>query len=243
MTQELLTVVDLKMEYPTSQFHLGPINLILHKQRILAILGQNGAGKSTLFQMITGNLKPVAGTIHMAGQRMLPDRPEVKRLIGYLPQALQLPQWVNGFELLSYATRLYQLDQPEKRRDEALKFWDCDSFAKKPLAACSHGMQKRIGLAVATIHEPDLLILDEPFSGLDLYHIRALQNMIQKRRQQGRATILSTHIAPYAAELCDEVLLIQQGQLHNLNEWQEADLMTRVGLIESFFFPESRSLA
>ncbi|MFW7377636.1 MAG: ABC transporter ATP-binding protein [Oligoflexus sp.] len=241
MPQELLTVADLKMEYPSSQFHLGPLTFQLEKQRVMAILGQNGAGKSTLFQMLTGNLRPAAGTIHISGQRMLPDRPEVKRMIGYLPQSLQLPHWVNGWELLAYAIKLYGLDQPEERRQAALQYWDCESYQYKPLAACSHGMQKRVGLALATIHNPDLLILDEPFSGLDLYHIRSLQNVIQKRREQGQATILSTHIAPYAAQLCDEVMLIQNGQIHMIKEWQNADLMSRVGMIEGFFFPESRT--
>lgn len=241
MKQDILVLDELSLVYPTSQFQLGPLSLSLAKQRVVAILGQNGAGKSTLFQMISGNLRPNTGTIHISGQRMLPDRPETKRLIGYLPQSLQLPQWVNGHEILSYAIRLYELDQPEERRKAALNYWDCESFAKKPLAACSHGMQKRISLALATIHDPDLLILDEPFSGLDLYHIKALQDAIDRRRKQAKTTILSTHIAPYAARLCDEVIFLQSGQIQRIKDWEEADLMARIELIENFFFAEENA--
>lgn len=243
MTQDLVVVKDLEITYPASNFKLGPLQLAIPQGRIVAVLGQNGAGKSTLFQMLTGNLRPQSGTIHMTEQLVAFDRPEIKRKIGYLPQALQLPSWINGSEILSYAIRLYELDEPEKRRLEALRYWDCEHFAHKPLAACSHGMQKRVGLALATIHDPKLLILDEPFSGLDLYHIRSLQSLLMKRRQEGKATVLSTHIAPYAAQLCDSVILIQSGKIHQLERWNSADLMQRVGLIEEFFFPKSESKA
>lgn len=243
MTQDILKIEGLELEYPTSRFKLGPLSLAIKPKQVIGILGQNGAGKSTLFQMLTGNIRPDSGEVRIKDQLMRPDRPEVKRLVGYLPQALELPKWVNGQELLSYAIKLYQLDRADERRSEALSYWDSTHFAHKPLAACSHGMQKRIGLALATIHEPDLLILDEPFSGLDLYHIRSLQEMIRYRRERGQVTILSTHIAPYAAELCDEVTLIKSGQFHHLGRWGETELLPRIQMIENFFFPSKKVMA
>lgn len=99
-------------------------------------------------------------------------------------------------------------------------------------------MQKRVALALATIHNPKLLILDEPFSGLDLFHIKALHDVIESRRAQGLITILSTHIAPYAARLCNKVLLLKHGKLHCLEQWSDKNALDRISAIEKFFFPE-----
>jgi ABC-type multidrug transport system ATPase subunit len=216
------------------------LDLTIRAGDIAGILGQNGAGKTTMFQMMTGNLKADQGEITIQSQRMLPDRSEVKKTVGYLPQGLELPKWVTGNELLSYAIRLYELQQPDQQRQDALSYWDCLDFAHKPLAACSHGMQKRIGLALATVHQPQFLILDEPFSGLDLYHIRALQDLIKRRQSEGKATILCTHIAPYAAQLCNRIVLVDEGQLFTLEDWHNAELMERIRLIEEFFFDDNK---
>ena len=90
---------------------------------------------------------------------------------------------MSGTELLSYANSLYNLNLNEDDIKETLKFWDALDYSNKPIASLSHGMQKRIGLALATIHSPKLLILDEPFSGLDIYHIKALKELINQRKK------------------------------------------------------------
>jgi ABC-type multidrug transport system ATPase subunit len=101
-------------------------------------------------------------------------------------------------------------------------------------------MQKRIGLAVATLHDPELLILDEPFSGLDLFHIRALEDLIEQRR--GRSlTVVSTHVAAYAAKLNDRAAAMHDGRLVELTSWPTADFMTRIQLMEDQFFPANSS--
>ena len=104
------------------------------------------------------------------------------------------------------------------------------------MAACSHGMQKRIGLGLATIHEPKVLILDEPFSGLDLFHIKALNDTIASRAAAGLITILSTHIAPYTAALCQEVYVVDRGTVAPLIPWSDAAPPARVEIIERSFF-------
>lgn len=238
---EILEIAKLKKNYEKSSFEIGPVNLTMGAGNTLGVLGKNGAGKTTLFQMITGNLMPSEGQIIVAGKKILPDNPEAKRGIGYLPQALDLPRWVTAFELLNYALQLYGLEKPKQKREDALDYWDCNSFAHKPIAACSHGMQKRVGLALCMIHEPALAILDEPFSGLDLYHIRALQQCIARRKKQGLLTILSTHIAPYAAELCDQVLMIENGHVSSHEKWTQLNEKQRVSAIEEFFFGEQKT--
>jgi ABC-type multidrug transport system ATPase subunit len=167
---------------------------------------------------------------------MMPEKYELKRAIGYLRQNLGLPRWATGRELLNYVASLHALADQTKVVETAMDYWDCRDYQNIPMAACSHGMQKRIGLAVATMHNPALLILDEPFSGLDLFHIRALFREIVRRQDAGLTTILSTHIAPYAAKLCHRALVLSRGQLSELNHWTDADEAARIGLIEHEFF-------
>ena len=160
---------------------------------------------------------------------------DLKKSIGYLPQHAELPKWVSGIELLSYANSLYKLSFDQEKLKEILAFWDADIYRNKAISSLSHGMQKRIGLALATIHNPKLLILDEPFSGLDIFHIKALKKLIIDRKNKGQTTIVCTHIAPYAAELCDRALIIEDGKLSEINNWKNSDLLPRISLMEERF--------
>jgi ABC-type multidrug transport system ATPase subunit len=222
-------------------FRLGPVNLTLTPGETLALVGKNGAGKSTFFQMITGNSDPTDGHIYFGEELLVPDKPELKRRIGYLPQHHDLPAWVTGRELISYAAKLYELKDPKVLARETLARWGAEEYAHKPIAACSHGMQKRIGLGLATMHEPDLLILDEPFSGLDLTHIKSLENLVKERATQKKVTILSTHITPYCARLATRVMMIANGQMEPLNTWTELDELQRALALENAFFKSSQS--
>lgn len=236
----LLQLEALCKRYPQSQFQLGPLDFALSPGASLAVFGKNGSGKSTLFQMITGHLRAESGKIMLFGEAMQLGSFALKRRIGYLPQHLDLPRWVSGYDLITYALKLHEIPSLAARREATLAYWDCTSFAHKPLAACSYGMQKRIALALATLHEPELLILDEPFSGLDLFHIRALEDLLAARR--GRAlTILSTHVAAYAARLNERAVCIRDGHLQELKAWTQADFLTRIQLMESEFFPSNEA--
>ena len=232
-----LVLENLKKTFPQSQFQLGPLALPLEHGDSVAVFGKNGAGKSTLFQMITGHLRPDEGKVYVLGEVMQASSFGLKRKIGYLPQSLDLPRWVSGFDLLTYAIKLYELPNLRATREETLARWDCTSFAHKPLAACSYGMQKRIALALACVHEPEILILDEPFSGLDLFHIRALEDIIAARKGKS-LTLVSTHVAAYAAKLNDRAVTLKEGQLQELTSWGKAPFMERIQLMEEQFFPK-----
>jgi len=234
----LVSIENLKKEYPGG-FTLGPASINLSEGETVAFLGKNGAGKSTLFQMLTGNSDATSGTILVDGKKLTPDKYELKRKLGYLPQNLHLPKWSTGLEILRYGASLYQLENAEEKIQSAMKYWDCEFYKDKPLAACSHGMQKRVGLAIASLHDPVCLILDEPFSGLDLFHIRALENEIKRRQAAGKTTLISTHIAPYVAQLCQKVYVVDQGKIKTLNGWDEADQIERISLIETEFFKDA----
>ncbi len=215
---------------------LGPVDLTLAAGEVCALLGKNGAGKTTMFQILTGNMDAGSGEIRLQGNRLTPDVFQLKQKIGYLPQNPVLPRWASGEEILLYAAGLYEISGRQAFVDKLMEYWDCAYYRKKPLAALSHGMQKRVGLALASMHEPDLLILDEPHSGLDLFHIRALDELLVSRQKKQKTTIMSTHIAPYTAKLCDRVLIIESGVVSQLAGWESQNFVERIAAIEAHFF-------
>ena len=232
--ESILKVTEVVKKYPTG-FQSGPSTFDIKPGDTVAFLGPNGAGKSTLFQMISGNMDPDSGQILFQNQKLHPEAYDMKKKIGYLPQNMMLPKWSSGKEVLNYAAGLYQISNPESALNELMKYWDCASYQHKPLESCSHGMQKRIGLALSCLHNPQLLILDEPFSGLDLFHIRALIDEIKRRKSCGLGTILSTHIAPYVARLCSSVQVIESGKMTELTTWSGLAESEKVSVIESRF--------
>ena len=138
----MLSLEQLCQNYPSSQFSLGPINLEISEGQCIGVMGENGAGKTTLFPMITGNSKAASGK-YSCREKVSPEKYQLKKDIGYLPQNLELPKWVSGHEIISYSISLYGLEDPDNLRQKTLEYWVCLDFAHKPLAACSHGMKKK----------------------------------------------------------------------------------------------------
>lgn len=231
--------IQIKAQDIQKDFHNGfsikKVSFSLNGGTTVAFLGPNGAGKSTLFQLLTGNYELTAGKIWLEKEELTIDHVHLRKKIGYLPQDPRLPKWVSGIELLRYAASLHQLKNPQQIVQATLSYWDCDSFKNVPLEICSHGMQKRIGLALATIHDPHYLILDEPFSGLDMYHMHSLENTITARQKKGKLTIISTHIAPYVAKLCQKVFVIKAGKLDRIKDWETFDDTKRMHVIKEHF--------
>ena len=225
---------NIQKQFPDG-FSIKRTNFLLDKGLTVAFLGQNGAGKSTLFQMLTGNLELSSGEIYIDQELVTTENFLVKKKIGYLPQNPCLPKWVSGIEILRYSASLHDLEDPEDRINKSLLYWDCESFKKLPLEVCSHGMQKRIGLAIAFLNDPNYLILDEPFSGLDLHHVYCLEKKIIERQKKGQLTIISTHIAPYVAKLCQTVFMIRSGSIKKIKGWTEKNEINRVEMIRNQF--------
>ena len=231
---ELIRIKNLRKTF-SSGFCLKDINFFTEKPTTFCILGKNGAGKSTLFQLMTGNLEPDSGEIRYNGELMLVDHYQIKRKIAYLPQKPALPLWVTPEEVLQYTACLHSLENMKENIKKNLDYWDCKEYSNRSLATCSHGMQKRVSLAITSLYDPEFLILDEPFSGLDLSHIYSLENYIERRKKEQKTTLLSTHIAPYAAKLCDEAYLLSHGELKKIDIWATSSYEDRLTLIRNYF--------
>jgi ABC-type multidrug transport system ATPase subunit len=220
----------------TTGFQLGPINFSADPGETIAVFGRNGAGKSTFFQLLSGSLDRSEGDLKIFGAKMSPDAVDIRRRIGYFPQESLLPHWTTPAEILHYTARLFNLPSPEAKVEEQLKQWDALGWKDRPLCKASHGMQRRIGLAVSMIHDPDLLILDEPFNALDIINARHLELAIKSRSERGKTTLVSIHSPLIAAALCPRAVILEAGKLDELTGWPNHNLTDRVKLLDQRFF-------
>jgi ABC-2 type transport system ATP-binding protein len=178
---------------------------------ILGLIGPNGAGKSSTIKIILDFMKPDSGEVKVFGQQM---NGFLKDLIGYLPEERGLYKRLTAIELILYLASLKGMGKAaaEKKADELLEQTGMLEYKRKKNKEMSKGMGQLIQFIVTVIHNPDLIILDEPFSGLDPVRTETVQNIIGNLRDEGKAIILSTHQMNKVEELCDRVLMINKGR-------------------------------
>ncbi|MCU0476039.1 MAG: ATP-binding cassette domain-containing protein, partial [Anaerolineae bacterium] len=179
---------------------------------IFAMLGPNGAGKSTTMRMILDIIKPDAGSIRVLGGQMTDA---IKDRIGYLPEERGLYRNVKLGEMMSYLGQLKGMTRHDAnaRANELLKYLELDAHAKKKVGELSKGMQQKIQFAVTVMHRPQLIIVDEPFSGLDPVNTRILMDLLLGLRKDGTTIVMSTHQMFQVEELCERLLMINRGRV------------------------------
>ena len=187
-------------------------NLSLEVQAgsIYGFLGPNGAGKSTTIRMLTGILRASEGVIRVLDR----DPGEVKRQLGYLPEEKGLYKKMRVKELIQYFGRLKGLESKVagQKCEELLKKFELDKWADQKCESLSKGMGQKVQIIATLIHDPELIVLDEPFSGLDPVSIELVREIILELKRTGRTVVFSTHMMEQAEQLCDSVLLINHGQ-------------------------------
>src|SRR5580700_4340799 len=209
----MITVKELTKRYARN-IAVDHISFQVEKGQIVGFLGPNGAGKTTTMRMLTGFLSPTSGSATVAGYDVLEQPLEVKRRIGYLPETPPLYPEMETGEYLTFVGRLKGLSGTElrKRVDYVSERCAVADVKNKLLGKLSKGYRQRVGLAQAIIHNPDVLILDEPTAGLDPKQINDTRELI--RSLAGDHTILlSTHILPEVEQTCEQVLIINKGKL------------------------------
>ena len=190
------------------------LNFSVHKGEILGFLGPNGAGKTTTMRVITGFLPPTLGKVMVAGYDVMQEPLEVKRRVGYLPETPPLYTDMRVDEMLAFAARLKGVPKGELRQriKETAEKTAITDVRKRIVGHLSKGYRQRVGLAVALIHNPEVLVLDEPTAGLDPKQIIETRKLIQSLAGE-HTIILSTHILPEAANTCSRVMIINGGHL------------------------------
>ena len=190
------------------------ISFEVHSGEILGFLGPNGAGKTTTMRMITCYLTPSAGSVKVEGRDVRTDSLEVRRLIGYLPEANPLYLDMNVLEYLEYAAQLQGVPKQQipRRVKEMVGVCVLGEMKHKDIGQLSKGYRQRVGLAAAMIHDPKVLILDEPTSGLDPNQIVEIRSLIKQIGKQ-KTVVLSTHILPEVQATCNRVIIINRGKI------------------------------
>lgn len=196
-----------------SQYALNDVSFTINSGEILGFIGPNGAGKSTLMKIICALLSPTSGTVKLNGQNIELNSVELKRCLGYLPENNPLYPDLYVKEYLFHVARFYHKKIVSKKRvDEVIGLTGLSPEVHKKINVLSKGYRQRVGLAQAIIHDPKVLILDEPTTGLDPNQIIEIRTLI-KNLGKDKTVILSTHLMQEVEAICDRVIIIDKGQL------------------------------
>ena len=191
------------------------VSFSIRPGEILGYLGPNGAGKSTTVKMLTGLLEPTSGHIAFHGQDVRQDLKAFQRRIGYVPEEPQLYPHLSGREYLQLVGRLRGLPRGvlEPKMDELLNLVGLWEDRHSALASYSKGMRQKILLLAALLHNPELLILDEPFSGLDVNFAMVLRSLLQSLAEQKKIILYSSHVLEVVEKVCHTVLILRKGKV------------------------------
>ena len=208
-----------------NQLALDKISFSVDSGTVLGILGPNGAGKSTLLKIITGYLRQSSGLVKINDLEVDPEKLEIKKMIGYLPENNPLYTDLYVREYLRLVAGLYKIPNRNKRIDAMIDMTGLGSEVFKKIGMLSKGYRQRVGLAQALLHDPALLILDEPTSGLDPAQLVEIRQLI-RNISSNKTVLLSTHIMQEVEAICDRVLILNQGKIVALETPEKIQKLT-----------------
>ncbi|HMA33294.1 MAG TPA: ABC transporter ATP-binding protein [Chloroflexia bacterium] len=213
------------------------VDLVVQPGEIVGFLGPNGAGKTTTIKMLTGLLTPTAGRALILGHDIQREPVAAKAGFGYVPDTPNLYGKLTGWEFLRFIGRLYRVPpaQAEHRAGELLRLFDLSTAASDLIEGYSHGMQQKMALAGALVHDPKVLFLDEPTVGLDPKSARLIKDLLGQLRTMGTAVFFSTHILEIAERMCDRVIIIDGGQIVAAGTLAELRAGGEQGSLEDIF--------
>lgn len=194
---------------------LAGISFVSKSGEILGLLGPNGAGKTTLLRILSTALQPSSGTCVVHGADIVRDPLEVRRKIGFLSGNTGLYGRLSAREILEYFGKLHQVpkDKLSRRIEELFQVLEISSFAHRRTDTLSAGMKQKVNIARTLVHDPEVIVFDEPTTGLDVHAAQTILAFIERFKQSGKSVIFSTHHMHEVERLCDRVVLIHQGQL------------------------------
>jgi len=216
---KILEANNIEKSYPVGHIiqkkfqALKGVSFTVDKGEIFGLLGHNGAGKTTFFKILTGLAFPDNGTIKLFGQDI--SQRNIKEKIGFLPEHPYFYPYLNPKEILSFYGGLFSIDKKiiEERTDYLINLLGLNKWKNEPIKKFSKGMIQRVGMAQALINDPDLLILDEPMSGLDPIGRKEFKEIIIKQKQKGKTIIFSSHILSDVEMICDKIAMLIKGEI------------------------------
>ena len=214
------------------------VSLRAKKGEIYGLLGPNGAGKTTTLRCIATILKPTKGEICVSGHEVQEEPEEVRKKIGFLTSDIKLdPQFTTDY-LFDFFGRLHNVPEEKlkKRKEELFEYFEIKDFAHKQIKELSTGMKQKAAIAVSLVHDPEVVIFDEPTNGLDIITARNVTDYLRKLRDEGKLVIVSTHIMSEAEKLCDRIGIIIDGTKVAEGTLEELLQQTNAQDLEDAFF-------
>src|SRR3954469_9968521 len=225
--QPIISVSNLTKTYATGFQALKNVNLEIRKGEIFALLGPNGAGKTTLISIICGIVNPTQGTILADGHDIIRDYRAARSRIGLVPQELTTDAFESVWATVKFSRGLFRKPPNPAHLEKVIRDLSLWDTRDSRLMALSGGMKRRVMMAKALSHEPNILFLDEPTAGVDVELRRSMWEMVRRLRDNGVTIILTTHYIEEAEELADRIGVINRGELVLVDE--KASLMRKLG--------------
>lgn len=189
------------------------LSLSISCGEIFGFVGPNGAGKTTTIRMITGLAFPTTGIVEIKGFRYGKDGLQIKEMLGYIPDRPYLYEKLTGREYLEFIRGVYHMNGTSNQIDHYLSVFDLDQWADELVESYSHGMKQRLAFAGALLHQPQVLVIDEPMVGLDPKGVRLIKDLLRQLASRNVAIFLSTHNLELAEQVCHNIGIIHEGQL------------------------------
>jgi ABC-2 type transport system ATP-binding protein len=207
----MITVRNLTKDYGSHRA-IDNLNFTADKGEVLGFLGPNGAGKTTTMRILTGFMPPTTGTATIDGLDVVDDSLKVRNKVGYLPETVPLYEDMRVYDYLKFMGDLHRVEKVDERVEDIIEAVGMEERALSLIKNLSKGMRQRVGLGQALLHQPEILILDEPTIGLDPKQIKEVRNLIKGLGEE-RTVMLSTHILSEAQQICDRVIIINKGRI------------------------------
>ena len=198
--------------------------------QVLGLLGPNGAGKSTTIKTITGLIRPSSGRVRLAGFDVVKDARRAKKELGYVPDRPYLYQKLTGRELLRFLCKLRGVEEAEEKAQAWLEFFHLHEFANELIETYSHGMRQKLTFIAALIHEPSVLVIDEPMVGLDPRAALQVRELMADYAAKGNTVLLTTHSMDVAQAVAQRVIVLHRGEV--AGEGDMSELKRSAGLID-----------
>jgi sodium transport system ATP-binding protein len=213
------------------------VSFVCRPGRIFTLLGPNGAGKTTILRMIATLLRPTGGSIEVSGFDTRKDPNEVRKRIGFLTGTTRLYDRLTVNELVKYYADLHQMDRDafEERRRELYDLLDMNGIQNRRIGKLSSGMKQKVGIVRTVIHDPEVVIFDEPTTGLDVITSRAIIEMIHRSTERSRTVIFSTHIMSEVSRISDDLAILHQGKLLFDDTYEHFHSTMRTNSVEEEF--------
>ena len=222
----------------TTKKAVDNLSLTVNDGEIFGLLGTNGAGKTTTLRCMATLLKPTEGQITVNGADTVKDSEKVRRTIGFLTNEIKMDPQFSADYMFSFFGRLREMteEQISRRREELFEYFGITEFKDKKIEELSSGMKQKVSIAVSLIHDPEIVIFDEPTTGLDIITAKAVIDYLQKLKTEGKTIVISTHIMSEAQKLCDRIAIIIDGRLVACGTLDMLLEETKAGDLEEAFF-------